>query len=81
MNFYLIRDTSKTWIGTFQKNKNLNKEIDLGNLKKLVYWKDIIPNLIFKLECNQPCKISIFPRPFRLHLFDLTKILIAKGSL
>ena len=39
MNFYLIRDTSKTWIGTLQKNKNLNKEIDLGNLNKLVYRK------------------------------------------
>ena len=45
MNFYLIRDTSKTWIGTLQKNKNLNKEIDLGNLNKLVYWKNIISNL------------------------------------
>ena len=37
MNFFLIRDTSKTWIGSLQKNKTLNKEIDADNSNKLVY--------------------------------------------
>ena len=37
MNFFLIRDTSKTWIGSIQKNKTLNKENHADNANMLVY--------------------------------------------
>ena len=36
------------------------------------------PNLS---DLNQTCKISILPRPFRLHLFDLAKIPVVIDNL